>query len=88
LSIFGILGFAAGVLLLNLPETWNKVLPETVDQAEAFGKPRICGWRGSKKNYDAVTVDSTDSARSLLDDVDSDEETRQVWRLDALEKIK
>ena len=83
LSVFGILGFAAGVLVLNLPETRNKVLPETLEQAETFGRPRICGWRGSKKNYDAGISrsgngDSTDSAQALLDDVDSEEETRQV----------
>ena len=31
LSVFGVLAFAAGVLVLNLPETRNKILPESLE---------------------------------------------------------
>jgi len=83
LSVFGILGIAAGVLVLNLPETKNKVLPETLEEAETFGRPRICGGvlSGGKKNYgesgnsDDVSEEST---QSLLQVGDSEDEAEAV----------
>lgn len=81
LSVFGVLGFAAGVLVLNLPETKNKLLPENLEQAEKFGRPRICGvGRGRtavKKTYgESTETDSAlgESVQSLLQEGDSDEE--------------
>lgn len=83
LSVFGVLGFAAGVLVLNLPETRNKVLPETLDQAETFGRPRLCGlgtW-AKKSNYGGSETDNHslgESGQSLLQDDDSDEEVEVI----------
>ena len=36
--LFGTLSIAAGLLALLLPETRNKILPETMEEGEAFGK--------------------------------------------------
>ena len=44
--IFGIMSLASGVFLAFLPETLNKVLPETLEQAEEFGRPKCCGVAG------------------------------------------
>ena len=38
LAIFGGLAFIAGLLVLLLPETLNKKLPETMEEGEAFGQ--------------------------------------------------
>lgn len=38
LIIFGGLSVVAGVLSLFLPETMGRILPETIDDAENFGK--------------------------------------------------
>ena len=38
LIIYGILAFSGGVLSLLLPETLNKVLPETIEDGEKFAK--------------------------------------------------
>ena len=38
LIIFGGLSVIAGVLALFLPETKGKILPETIEDAEQFGK--------------------------------------------------
>lgn len=48
LIVFGVLSLVSGVFTFVLPETLNKVLPETLEQAEAFGKFRFC----SKKRHD------------------------------------
>ena len=75
LSVFGILAFAAGVLVLNLPETRNKILPETLEQAETFGISRMCGGReggrsNGRNNYEVGIPsnlgESEDSSQSLL----------------------
>ena len=36
--LFGVLSIAAGLLALFLPETKDKILPETLEDGEAFGK--------------------------------------------------
>lgn len=36
--LFGGLSIAAGLLALLLPETKDKILPETLEEGEAFGK--------------------------------------------------
>ena len=38
LAIFGGLALIAGLMVLLLPETLNKKLPETIEEGEAFGK--------------------------------------------------
>jgi len=38
LIVFGILSLVAGLLLLTLPETMNKDLPDTIDEGERFGR--------------------------------------------------
>ncbi|XP_022110872.1 organic cation transporter protein-like [Acanthaster planci] len=44
--LFGSLSIAAGLLALLLPETNNKKLPETLEEGEAFGKPKCLGGSG------------------------------------------
>ncbi|XP_033635412.1 organic cation transporter protein-like [Asterias rubens] len=41
--LFGGLSIAAGLLALLLPETKDKILPETLEEGEAFGKPKCMG---------------------------------------------
>ena len=36
--IFGVVASVAGVLMFTLPETLGKTLPETIEDAEKFGK--------------------------------------------------
>ncbi|XP_038059886.1 organic cation transporter protein-like [Patiria miniata] len=52
--LFGVLSIAAGLLSLLLPETNNKKLPETVEEGEAFGKPKCLG--GSEDDVDVAIV--------------------------------
>ncbi|XP_072019040.1 organic cation transporter protein-like [Amphiura filiformis] len=44
IAIFGGLALVAGLLVLLLPETLNKKLPETMEEGEAFGKGKSA-WR-------------------------------------------
>lgn len=44
--VFGILSLVSGTFTAFLPETLNKVLPETLEQAEEFGRPKCCGGEG------------------------------------------
>ena len=36
--IFGLVASCAGLLMFSLPETLGKNLPETIEEAESFGK--------------------------------------------------
>ncbi|XP_060061101.1 solute carrier family 22 member 2 [Erinaceus europaeus] len=40
LVVFGVLGLIAGLLVLLLPETRGKALPETIEEVEAMRRPR------------------------------------------------
>ena len=53
LVIFGVLGVAAGIVALWLPETLFSPMPQTVEQAEAWGedyKIYCCKRSGIKKS--------------------------------------
>lgn len=41
LVVFGALSVIAGVLLLTLPETLNKDLPDTIEDGENFGTKSV-----------------------------------------------
>ncbi|XP_022110856.1 organic cation transporter protein-like [Acanthaster planci] len=53
--LFGALSITAGLLSLLLPETTNKKLPETMEEGEAFGKPKCLG--GGDQSADVLKVD-------------------------------
>ena len=40
LAVMGVLGMSAGLLVLALPETFQKQLPDTVEEAELLAKNR------------------------------------------------
>ncbi|XP_022110857.1 organic cation transporter protein-like [Acanthaster planci] len=54
--VFGVLSIASGLLSLLLPETSNKKLPETMEEGEAFGKPKCIGSSGEEKDVAMVTI--------------------------------
>ena len=54
LIIFGGLSVIAGVLSLFLPETKGKILPETIEDAEQFGKYVFCGLSNRGENAPAI----------------------------------
>ena len=41
LTVFGALAFIGGLLSITLPETVNKTLPDTIEEAHHFDKPKV-----------------------------------------------
>ena len=83
LLVFGILSLVSGILTAFLPETLNKVLPETLEQADEFGRPRCCGGGGRGGRNEGAPLLGTGIAgnllrsgeqRSLLSEDDEDDE--------------
>jgi len=81
--VFGVVSLVSGTLTAFLPETLNKVLPETLEQADEFGRPKCCGGRGTGRNEGAPLLGGglagnllrPGEGRSLLgDDEDDDDE--------------
>lgn len=78
LTVFGILAGIAGFLVMFLPETWNKVMPETLEQADSFGRIQLpCCRKKSAivvdRSYEDTSASSGDMNRALLAD-DSDDD--------------
>ncbi|XP_071800980.1 organic cation transporter protein-like [Asterias amurensis] len=59
--LFGSLSILAGLLALLLPETNHKKLPETLEEGEAFGKPRCLGGGDNEDNIAMVTMTTKDA---------------------------
>ena len=61
LIVMGVISTVGGVFSLLLPETLNKPLPQTLEEAEEFGKG--WGWRsvlrGEKKKLKVLPVSAT-----------------------------
>ncbi|XP_038058625.1 organic cation transporter protein-like [Patiria miniata] len=66
--VFGVLSIAAGSLALLLPETKDKKLPETMEEGEAFGKPKCFGGSGINDESVALATD-VDSPLGVSDNL-------------------
>ncbi|XP_025099220.1 organic cation transporter protein-like [Pomacea canaliculata] len=64
-GIFGVLAIAAGLASLWLPETLNKTLPETIDEARNFGRDKT-----SKESCKQKDINSNEPKA---------EEMKEVW---------
>ncbi|XP_055934235.1 organic cation transporter protein-like isoform X1 [Argiope bruennichi] len=73
--IFAIASISSGLLALALPETHNRQLPESIEEAESFGSPRDAGFeRMLHRPRNLPTIGSI-SPRALRRNV---EETRRL----------
>ena len=86
LLIFGVSILVSGGLLFLLPETLNKILPETLEQANEFGRPRCCGGRGINAGFSDGGGGSgvagsllRPEGQALLGNIDEDEEDEELY---------
>jgi len=86
LLIFGVSILVSGGLLFLLPETLNKILPETLEQANEFGRPRFCGGRGINAGFSdggggggVAGSLLRPEGQALLGNIDEDEEDEELY---------
>ena len=83
--IFGVSILVSGGLLFLLPETLNKILPETLEQANEFGRPRCCGGRGVNAGFSDGGGGGVAGSllrpegQALLGNIDDDEEDEELY---------